>query len=60
MTLAELTTQRDTADDTLSVKQLTAAVELVEFQRRLYGEDFESVVTITPGYPGAKTFSVKG
>jgi hypothetical protein len=60
MTLAELTTQRDTADDTLSNKQLTAAIELVEFQRRLYGEDFESILTITPGYPGAKTFSVKG
>jgi hypothetical protein len=59
MTLHDLRNLRNAATDTLAVKQLTTAIELVEFQRRIYGDDFASVVTIGAGWPGSIVYHVR-
>lgn len=59
MTLHDLHDLRNAATDTLTVKQLTAVIELVEFQRRLYGDGFASVVTIGAGWSGSIVYHVR-
>lgn len=59
MTLHDLHDLRNATTDTRTAKQLTAVIELVEFQRRLYGDDFTSVVTVGTGWSGSAVYHVQ-